>query len=184
MEGRDMHRFGDLTTRAAALIGLLALLILSAAILTDALSRSLFSAPIFGLSDLVELTAPVIVASCFPMALLNRQNITIRFLGRALPPRAGQSVELFGQVTVFVLICGIVWQLASYTAGLIEHNQFTWLLRVPIWPSWVLASLLVAACVPIQIAVLAEVFSDLRTGRSFKSAGDEMLEDEFRHDAE
>lgn len=179
-----MAKFGDWTTRAAALTGLLALLILSAAILTDAISRSLLSAPIFGLSDLVELTAPVIVASCFPMALINRQNITIRFLGRALPPRAGQVVELFGQVFVFVLICGIVWQLGSYTAGLIEHNQFTWLLRIPIWPSWIVASVLMAACIPIQVSVLADVISDLRTGRGFKSAGDEMLEEDYRHDAE
>ena len=34
----------------------------------DAISRTFLSAPIFGLSDLVELTAPVIVAACFPMA--------------------------------------------------------------------------------------------------------------------
>lgn len=118
------------------------------------------------------------------MALLNRQNITIRFLGRALPARAGQVVEFFGQLTVFVAICGIVWQLASYTASLIEHNQFTWLLRIPIWPSWILASLLMAACVPIQVSVLAEVISDLRAGRSFRTAGDEMLEEDYRHDAE
>ena len=118
------------------------------------------------------------------MALLNRQNITIRFLGRALPARAGQVVEFFGQLTVFVAICGIVWQLASYTASLIEHNQFTWLLRISIWPSWILASLLMAACVPIQVSVLAEVISDLRAGRSFRTAGDEMLEEDYRHDAE
>lgn len=174
-----MVRLTSILSNAAAAIGVAALLVLSCGILADAASRSLLSAPIFGLSDFVELTAPVIVASCFPMALANRQHITIRFLGRALPARGGQTAELFGQMAALLVFAGLAWETGRYTAGLVEHNQFTWLLRIPVWPSWILATILITLCLPIQIGVLAEVIRALRAGQRLRSAEEELL-----HDAE
>ena len=109
-----MDRIARSFGRLAAGIGLVCLLTLSLGILADAFMRSFFNAPIFGLSDLAELVTPVIVAACFPLALLNRQNITIRFLGRALPARPGQMVELFGQTVALIVLAGI----AAYFAAL------------------------------------------------------------------
>ncbi|MEO1104879.1 MAG: TRAP transporter small permease subunit [Pseudomonadota bacterium] len=173
-----MQRLASSLALAAAFIGLACLLVLSCAILADALSRSFASAPIFGLSDLVELTAPVIVASCFPMAILHRQNIAIRFLGRALPARPGQSVEVFGQGVMLLILLGIAVEMARYTAGLIEFGQHTWLLRIPVWPSWALATALLASCIPIQLSVLREVVGAVRRGEGFRSTEDELLETE------
>ena len=165
--------------RAAAAIGLVCLLVLSAAVLSDAFMRSVFNAPIFGLSDLSEIVTPVIVASCFPLALHNLQNITIRFLGRALPLRAGLIVELIGQTVALVILAGIAWQLGRYTAGLIEYGQYTWLLRIPVWPSWLLATAIMAVCVPVQALVLARIVAALREGRPL-----DLGEDLERNDAD
>ncbi|XWN33492.1 MAG: TRAP transporter small permease subunit [Devosia sp.] len=173
-----MQRLASSLALAAAFIGLACLLALSCAILADALSRSFASAPIFGLSDLVELTAPVIVASCFPMAILNRQNIAIRFLGRTLPRGMGQSTEAFGQAVMLLILVGITIEMARYTAGLVEFQQHTWLLRVPVWPSWTLATALLASCIPIQLSVLRKVMAAVRRGEGFRSAEDELLETE------
>ena len=74
-----------------AAVGLLGLLILSLATFADVIMRGVFNSPIYGLSDLIEIVTPPVVASCFPVALAARQNITIRFLGRALPPRKPHS---------------------------------------------------------------------------------------------
>jgi TRAP-type C4-dicarboxylate transport system permease small subunit len=172
-----MKHVGEVTTRSAAFIGLACLLVLSFAILGDAISRSIASAPIFGLSDLVELTAPIIVASCFPIALMNRQNITIRFLGRALPARVGQGVEFFGQLVVMIVLIGIVYELGRYTGGLMKYSQHTWLLRIPIWPSWILATGLMAVCVPIQVVVLRETVCAIRDRVGFKAPEEELLEE-------
>lgn len=149
----------------AAGIGLAGLLLMGVAIAADVVMRWIFSAPIYGMSDLVELTTPVIVASCLPAAFAARQHIAIRFLGRAMPSRAGQAVELFGQLVALVLVAGMVWQVGRYTAGMISYNQLTWLLRVPVWPSWVLTTILLAACLPIQALVVAEIVRDIRLGR-------------------
>lgn len=172
-----MTRINAVVSQSAAAVGVAALLILSVAILADAICRSVFLAPIFGLSDLVELTAPVIVASCFPMALTNRQHITIRFLGRALPSRPGQAMEFFGQTVTLCVFVGISWHVGLYTADLIEHRQFTWLLEIPIWPSWMLATFLIAVCVPIQAAVVGQTWAAFRGGAPLKSEEDLLLRD-------
>lgn len=161
----------------AAIIGLLGLLILSAAILSDAIMRTLFNAPIYGLSDLMEILIPVIVASCFPTALANRQNITIRFLGRALPARMGQTVELFGQTAALIVFAGLAYEIARYTSGLIQHGQYTWLLKIPIWPSWVLATALIALSLPTLFGHLLETISNIKAGKSLATSEAELLDD-------
>ena len=156
--------------KLSAVLGLICLLSLSAAILADALTRTLFNAPIYGLNDLLEILTPVIVASCFPVTLTTMQNISIRFLGRWLKPRAGQSMELFGQSAALLVMAGIVWEVGRYTAKLVEHGQYTWLLQIPVWPSWVVATALLAFCLPVQALVVAEVFGKARRGHPLAGA--------------
>lgn len=150
--------------KVSAVLGLICLLSLSAAILADALTRTLFNAPIYGLNDLLEILTPVIVASCFPVTLATMQNISIRFLGRWLKPRAGQLMELFGQLAALLVMAGIVWEVGRYTAKLVEHGQYTWLLHIPVWPSWIVSTALLAFCLPVQALVVAEVFGNFRRG--------------------
>ena len=149
----------------SAVLGLICLLSMSAAILADALMRTLFNSPIYGLNDLLEILTPVIVVSCFPVTLATMQNISIRFLGRWLKPRAGQLVELFGQFAALLVMAGIVWEVGRYTGKLVEHDQFTWLLQIPVWPSWVVSTALLAFCLPVQALVVAGVFRDVISGR-------------------
>ena len=164
-----MNRPIEAAGKYAAVLGLACLLAVSAAILADALTRTAFNAPIHGLSDLLEVLTPVIVASCFPLTLAGMQNISIRFLGRSLRARPGQLVELFGQAAALLVMTGIVWEVGRYTWKLVEHGQFTWLLHIPIWPSWILATLLLALCLPIQARVVAGVYGDFRRGRPLAS---------------
>ncbi|SEP03323.1 Tripartite ATP-independent transporter, DctQ component [Salinihabitans flavidus] len=146
----------------AAAIGLLGLLILSVATFADVIMRGMFSKPIYGLSDLIEIITPPVVASCFPVALAARQNITIRFLGRGLRTRAGQAVELFGQGVTLIVILGIVWRVGDYSWNIFDNAQVTWLLQIPAWPSWFLTTLLLAACIPIQCFVVLETVVNLK----------------------
>ncbi len=151
--------------RYSAILGLICLLSMSTAILADALTRTVFNAPIYGLSDLLEVLTPVIVASCIPMTLATSKNISIRFVGRSLTLRAGQLVELFGQSIALLVMAGIVWEVGRYTWKLVEHEQFTWLLQIPVWPSWIVSTALLALCLPAQAFVVAGVFSNVRHGR-------------------
>lgn len=160
----------------AAGVGLLGLLILSLATFADVIMRGVFNAPIYGLSDLVEVLTPPVVASCFPAALAARQNITIRFLGRALPARGGQAIELFGQIITLLVIIGIVWRVGDYSWDMFDNGQVTWLLNLPAWPSWFLSTLLLAVCIPIQGLVVIETWVNLRQGLPLRSDHPELAE--------
>ena len=138
---------------------------MSVAILSDALTRTFFIAPIYGLSDLMEVIAPVIVASCFPVTLASTQDISIRFLGRSLPVRPGQLLELFCQTAALLVVAGIVWEVGRYTKGLIYRGQFAWLLGIPIWPSWIVSTALFMLCLPIQAIVVTRVFRKFKSSR-------------------
>lgn len=162
--------------RYSAVLGLICLLLISAAILADALTRTVFNAPIYGLSDLLEVLTPVIVASCFPLTFAAMQNISIRFLGRALRNRTGQLVEFFGQLAALLVMAGIVWEVGRYTWKLVEHQQFTWLLHIPIWPSWILSTVLLGLCLPIQTLVVAGVFESFKHDRPLASSEAGLLE--------
>lgn len=152
----------------AAGVGLVGLILLSVAILSDSLMRTLFDSPIYGLSDLAEIVTPPIVASCLPAAIAARRNIAVRFLGGALPPRGGQLVELFGQSAALLVLAGVAWQLGAYTADVIRNGQYTWLLQIPMGPTWLLTEALLIACLPVQALVVAETWLHLRSGAPLK----------------
>lgn len=171
-----MIRLTRTAGNVSAVLGLICLLSMSAAILADALTRTVFNAPIYGLNDLLEILTPVIVASCFPVTLANMQNISIRFLGRWLKPRSGQLVELFGQCAALLVMAGIVWEVGRYTASLVEHGQYSWLLRIPVWPSWIVTTALLAFCLPVQALVVRRVFRNFRSGRPLAGSDADIQE--------
>lgn len=145
-------------------LGLVGLVVLSVATLADALMRTLFESPIFGLSDLAELVTPPIVASCLPAAIAARRNIAVRFLGGALPARGGQAVELFGQGAALLIFAGIAWQTGLYTADIVRNGQHTWLLSIPMGPTWILTEAILIACLPVQTLIVIETWSHVRDG--------------------
>ena len=83
-------------------------------------------------------------------------------------------MELFGQVAALLVMAGIVWEVGRYTAKLVEHGQYTWLLKIPVWPSWVVSTALLAFCLPVQALVVAGVFRDFRRGRPLAGSESEI----------
>jgi TRAP-type C4-dicarboxylate transport system permease small subunit len=145
-------------TRAIALFGLAALLVVSGATMLDVALRWLLNRPIKGLIDITELAVAIVLAACLPVVVAQRQNITIRFLGRGLGPRATRWLDAFGSAVLFVFVTLIAWQLAVYTVELAQSNRTTWLLRIPVTPYWAVATAICALCVPVQaVATVADV---------------------------
>lgn len=145
-------------TRALAIVGFCALLLVSLTTMADVALRWLANAPIKGLSDIEGLAVAIVIASCLPLVVAQRQNISIRFLGDALGPAASRWLDAFGSLALLVFVALIAWQLALHTAGMAESGRTTWHLRIPVTPYWSVATLLVALCVPAQaIAFLADV---------------------------
>lgn len=144
-------------SRAIAIVGLGGLLVVSITTMLDVLLRWIANAPIRGLNDINGLAVAVVVAACFPLVVAQRQNITIRFLGAATGTRGSLWLDAFGSAALFAFVSAVGWQLALHTADLAESGRTTWDLRLPVTPAWVVATLVVALCIPIQaIAFVAD----------------------------
>ncbi len=152
-------------TRVIALIGLAALLVLAIITMADVAMRWMFNQPITGVEDLAKLIVAIAIAASIPAVLATRQNITIRFIGRALGRRAELVFEIFGAIIVFIVMAGMAWQIQIYTDELRATGETTWLLAMRVAPFWQVVSVLLFLCVPIQLVVLAGLLVTLVRGR-------------------
>ena len=90
-------RWFDPSTRWAAFLGFFMLLLSAGVTVTDALMRGFLNAPLYGWADMSQLVYAIVIVACFPAGLLQGHNITIRFLGSGLGPRATHWLEVFAQ---------------------------------------------------------------------------------------
>lgn len=153
-----LQRLVSRWARGIAAVGLAALLFQALATAGDPLLRWLANRPIHGLSDITGLASVMVIAACFPVIVAQRGNITIRFLGRALPARAALWVDAFGSCALLAFLGMIGVQLALYTGELAASGRTTWLLRIPVAPYWIVATALVVLSVFAQaVNVAADV---------------------------
>ena len=82
-------------TRAIAVAGFLGLLVVALATTAYVLLRWIANAPIKGLNDINGLVVAIVIASCLPLVIAERQNISIRFLGNALGVAPSRWLEAF-----------------------------------------------------------------------------------------
>jgi TRAP-type C4-dicarboxylate transport system permease small subunit len=142
-------------TRAIAVAGFLGLLAVAALTTLDVLLRWIANAPIKGLNDVNGLVVAIVIASCLPLVIAQRQNISIRFLGDALGAAPSRWLEAVGSAALLVFVTLVGWQLIVYTAGLAESGRTTWHLRIPLTPWWSVATAIVLLCIPAQTVALA-----------------------------
>lgn len=143
----------DAAAGAVAVIGFLGLVVIGFLIFYDGLARSVGLPRIFGFSDYGQAIYPIVIASCFPAALLRGGHVAVTFLGAGLGRRATLWLETFAALAVFLFFCGLVWQLWAFAAGLEGRTTRTGVL--PVQPFWIAACAVMALCVPAQGFVLA-----------------------------
>jgi len=140
-------------SRIIALIGLAGLLVLSGAIVLDVLLRWTFNSPITGIRDTNTLFMSIIISSSFPLCITERNNITIRFIGNALGPRAREFLDAFGNGVTLLFFTALSWQLWRFANQVATDHETTWVLNWPVAPWWRIVSLLIIICIPVQAVV-------------------------------
>ena len=165
-------------TRFLALIGLAGLLALASATGIDVLLRWLFNRPIVGLNDTYSLCTALIISSSFPLCLSERGNITIRFIGNLLGPRAKDILDAFGNLVAFIIFSLMAWQLWLYTDQLVEDGETTWVLSWPVSPWWRVVTVLIIVCVPVTfMTVILFLKSALKKNRSDQAVSSPMRQE-------
>lgn len=148
--------------RAIAALGVVALVGLALLVMVDVVLRWLFAAPIDGVAEISKLIIAMVVASFFPAALAERQHIAIEFVGKSLGPRAKATLEAFGALVTFGFFAAVAWRFVLYTAELGRSGETTWILGWPIAPWWVVVTVFIVFCVPVQAIVLARIVRNRR----------------------
>jgi TRAP-type C4-dicarboxylate transport system permease small subunit len=127
----------------AAAAGVIALLALSLAVVTDVLMRWLFRSPILAVADLAPLATAAAVAACFPAAVAQRQHIAVTALGERIGGRTHRLLELGAAFGVLAFFGLAAWQLALHAGAIAAANETTLVLRIPTGPAWWLVAGLV-----------------------------------------
>lgn len=159
-----MGTFLNRLTQATAFLGFGALVAIALATMVDAGMRYLSVGRISGFQDFQEVAFALVIASCFPAGLMQGHNVTIRFLGRALPSRAQAWVETFGALITLVFFALLVWQFVLLTADLQRNGRVTGTLEMPVAPWWWATTAVMALTVPVQAFVFAQRFHEAWTG--------------------
>ena len=150
------ERISSMITRGIALIGLALLLLIASATVLDVLLRWLFNNPIVGLADTYSLFMAMILASCFPLCIYNRGNVTIRFLGNILGPRGKNILDAFGNLITMIIFALMAWQLWRFTDELALDVETTWVLNLPVSPWWRVVTILIFICTPVTFVTFIQ----------------------------
>jgi TRAP-type C4-dicarboxylate transport system permease small subunit len=142
-----------LLARTIAVIGLGVLLCFAAMTILDGLLRFFFASPIDVVRDAGTLVAAFAVACCIPVAIVERSNITIRFLSSVAGRLVGQIADVAAAILVEVVLILMTWQFVVFASQARASGSATWMLRIPTAPVWSAVALIFGISAVLQIAV-------------------------------
>ncbi len=154
-----MKTFEKLVTGAAntlAVAGLTILLVLATFTLFDGLLRALANYPLDFVREIGDLVAAIASACCLPIALLHRNNITLRLFEKLLPPKGARTFDLFADILILIVMTGMAWEFRSFAIKTMRAGDVTWLLNVPKAPFWFAVDAILWVGVLVQLFVLLQ----------------------------
>lgn len=143
------------STRALSAVGLTALMFLAVLTLADGLLRWLANAPIDGARDLGGLAIAIAITCCIPVGLMERSNITIRFIESLAGKGVSNLFDVIASVVVGLVMVVVAWQFWLYAGKLARAHETTWVLQVPVAPYWYLVAAIFWIAVAVQAIVIA-----------------------------
>ena len=153
-----------------AVAGLTILLILATFALFDGLLRSLANYPLDIVREIGDLVAAVSAACCLPIALLHKNNITLRIFEKILPPAGARVIDVFADILMTVVMVAMAWQFYLFGVKTMRANDVTWMLNVPKAPFWFVVDGILWVAVVVQAFVLIQMITGARIERIEESA--------------
>ncbi|HEY1749122.1 MAG TPA: TRAP transporter small permease subunit [Xanthobacteraceae bacterium] len=142
--------------RGLAVAGLGVLLAFAVMTMADGLLRFFFAHPIDVVRDAGSLVAAFSVACCIPVAIVERSNITIRFLPTLIGPRAGQVADIAAAILVEIILILMTWQFVLFAEQAQSSGSATWMLRIPTAPVWGAVAAILGVSALLQVVVAAK----------------------------
>lgn len=160
MTSARLHRFAAtvehgarLLSKSLALAGLGVLLLFAIATLCDGLLRHLINQPIELVRDSGGLVVAVTVVACFPLAMLSRSNISIKFIDLVLPNVVSRVLNAAASILVLLTFIVIAIEFFWLARDFARSNDTTVMLGVPKAPFWYAADAMFWATVATQALI-------------------------------
>jgi TRAP-type C4-dicarboxylate transport system permease small subunit len=99
-------------------------------------SRALFSKPLSGDYELVQVGCAVFVALCLPICQLRYANIIVDFFTTRLSNAAQRKLDAFGALLLALVMTLIAWRLLAGTLTMRESGETTTILAWPVWMTY------------------------------------------------
>ncbi len=152
-----IDRTSKLLAQALAVLGLGALLCFAVMTMADGFLRFFFARPIDAVRDVGGLVAAFAVACCIPVAIVERSNITIRFLSAIIGPRAGRIADVAAAILVEIVLILMTWQFVVFANQAWATGTATWMLRIPSAPVWGAIAVILGISALLQIVVGVQI---------------------------
>ncbi|MBL8629853.1 MAG: TRAP transporter small permease [Rhodospirillaceae bacterium] len=174
--GTPTEQFIDKAVNTIAAMGFLGLVFIAFLTMIDVVLRYLNLARLDGLKDLTEVAFAVVVASCFPAGLKKGNAVTVQLLGKAFGDKAHAWLDVIGAGFMLALFGLFAWQFTTLTLLYQDAGRTTSTLEWPTAPVWWLVSVLMMACVVVQMWVLSAAFNAALQGKPRPSHNESMLD--------
>jgi TRAP-type C4-dicarboxylate transport system permease small subunit len=158
------------TANAIAVAGLFVLLVLAVFTLFDGLLRAFANFPLDLVREVGDLVAAICGACCLPIALLHRNNITLRIFDKILPPMGVRIVDIFASLLVEIVMIAMACEFYLHSVKTMDAGDVTWLLNVPKAPFWFAVDAVLWVAVLVQTFVLFQDLTGRRPGQLPESA--------------
>jgi hypothetical protein len=157
-----VERLATVVAQALAVIGLIVLVAFAASTLADGILRRFAGRPIDVVRDTAGLAVAVAVSCCFPLALLQRANITIKFVQAAFGRGVGRYFDAAAAVVVLIVMVLIARQFFVYAGNLARSGDTTTMLEIRTAPFWFAVSIVLWISAAVQAVVVAREIAGCR----------------------
>jgi TRAP-type C4-dicarboxylate transport system permease small subunit len=149
---RPSIKFGRILlmlAKAFALFGGVVLLIIVSISFLSILGRFLFSSPLLGDFELVEMGCAMAISAFLPLCHMHDGNVIVDFVTAGLSPRVKAALDGISALA-FGLVAGFfTWRMVYGAQDMYKYNEETMLLQAPIWIPFlpvILSFLLLSIC--------------------------------------
>lgn len=119
--------------QAAAVLGTLIFVALVVMSIVSISGRKLFSAPVPGDVELLQLCAAFASSSFFAWCHLNHGDVKVDFFTERLPERSVHALDAAGSALVAAFGALLAWRTAAGAAGVQASGETTMILGLPLW---------------------------------------------------
>ena len=163
-----LQRRLDTLSKVLASVGFIFLVFISFLTMFDAVMRWAILPSIPGFLDWGRIMFPIIICAVFPAVLMNRRNVSIKFLGSGLGATPNAWLECFAAILTFTFFVLLAWQFILTGIDVTINNRVTGTVKILVAPWWWIATTFIIFCVPVQLWMVIKSFMALKTGEERK----------------